>query len=242
MAYKDITGRRFGNLIATENTLNKSKSGNYIWNFICDCGNSYTSASGNILFGHTTSCGCNKYTGFLKRSDYHGMKDTKIYKSWCKIKERCYNINDPCYPAYGKIGITFEFKDSFVDFYTEVGEPPNDGKRYSIDRIDNDLGYIKGNMRWATDFQQARNKGKMSSNSSGVTGVNFEDKLWPDKINSTMYVNATWCSLEGKARKKSFSVSKYGLLPAFAEAVRYRKKMIEELNSIGAGYTEKHGL
>lgn len=242
MAYKDITGRRFGNLIATENTLNKSKSGNYIWNFICDCGNSYTSAAGNILFGHTTSCGCNKYTGFLKRSDYHGMKDTKTYKSWCKIKERCYNTNDPCYPAYGEIGITFEFKDSFVAFYTEVGEPPNDGKRYSIDRIDNDLGYIKGNMRWATDFQQARNKGKMKSNISGVTGVNFEDKLWPDKINSTTYVNTTWCSLEGKARKKSFSVSKYGLLPAFAEAVRYRKKMIEELNSIGAGYTEKHGL
>lgn len=242
MAYKDITGRRFGNLIATENTLNKSKSGNYIWNFICDCGNSYTSAAGNILSGHTTSCGCNKHTGFLKRSDYHGMKGTKTYKSWSKIKERCYNINDPCYPTYGEVGITFEFRDSFIAFYTEVGEPPNDGKRYSIDRIDNDLGYIKGNMRWATDFQQARNKGKMSSNSSGVTGVNFEDKLWPDKINSTMYVNATWCSLEGKARKKSFSVSKYGLLPAFAEAVRYRKKMIEELNSIGAGYTEKHGL
>jgi hypothetical protein len=30
-------------------------------------------------------------------------------------------------------------------------------------------------------------------------------------------------------------------MPAFKAAVEYRRKMIEELNAQGAGYTEDHG-
>jgi hypothetical protein len=40
---------------------------------------------------------------------------------------------------------------------------------------------------------------------------------------------------------KKFSVKKLGLLPAFKAAVECRRKMIEELNGQGAGYTENHG-
>lgn len=45
----------------------------------------------------------------------------------------------------------------------------------------------------------------------------------------------------GNYRNKKFSVLKLGLLPAFRDAVMYRRKMIEELNAQGAGYTENHG-
>jgi hypothetical protein len=46
---------------------------------------------------------------------------------------------------------------------------------------------------------------------------------------------------EQKRCKKSFSVKKHGLLPAFAMACQYRKDKINELNTKGYGYADNHG-
>lgn len=171
----------------------------------------------------------------MKRQQ-HGLRKTKVYNTWHRIKNRCYRTDDVSYKFYGAKGVTFEYKDDFVGFFNEVGHPPTN--KHSIDRIDNSLGYIKGNMRWSTATGQARNKCKNSNNTTGTTGVYWENTK---ETNLTRAI-AKWSDLDGKLRSKSFFVNKYGLLPAFAEAVRYRRKMIEELNKQGAGYSEKHGL
>lgn len=170
-----------------------------------------------------------------KKKLRHGLRNTKVYTTWNKINMRCYNENDNSYKTYGAKGITFEYRYDFIGFFNEVGHPPTN--QHSIDRIDNTLGYIKGNMKWSTLHEQARNKSKNSNNSSGVTGV-----YWDANKNGITRSKAIWLDLNGKMNSKSFSVNKYGLLPAFAEAVRYRRKMILELNAQGAGYSEKHGL
>jgi len=46
--------------------------------------------------------------------------------------------------------------DSFTAFRDYVGEPPT--KEHSLDRIDPFLGYVPGNVRWASLKQQANNK------------------------------------------------------------------------------------
>jgi hypothetical protein len=46
--------------------------------------------------------------------------------------------------------------DSFESFYKDLGKRPS--PKHSIERIDNDLGYQPGNCKWATNFEQARNK------------------------------------------------------------------------------------
>ena len=77
----DITGLRFGMLIATHMTGNKTKSGNYIWHCRCDCGNEVDVSSSHLVSGHTTSCGCNKL------SKLEGMKFgnlTVIDRTECK--------------------------------------------------------------------------------------------------------------------------------------------------------------
>lgn len=179
-----------------------------------------------------------------KKHGFH--KNHKTYKSWCKIKERCYNTNSPDYATYGAKGIVLHDSfHNFVAFYNEVGEPPNDGNRWSIDRIDYTKNYEPGNMRWATDFQQARNKGKMKNNSSGFTGVHWEDKVHPDGKNYTTYAVVQWKEYDNSGKKlykkKCFSVKKLGLMVAFANACQYREDQIEKLNNLGYGYSENHG-
>ena len=53
-----------------------------------------------------------------------------------------------------------EWEDDFLAFYQYVhdtlGDRPSD--EFSLDRCENDLGYLKGNLRWATRVQQANNR------------------------------------------------------------------------------------
>lgn len=65
--------------------------------------------------------------------------------------QRCENSLNPKYPRYGARGIRVsdEWHD-FVNFYADMGD--SDG--LTLDRVDNNGNYEKGNCRWATYAQQ----------------------------------------------------------------------------------------
>ncbi len=67
--YKDITGQRFGKLVAIEPT-EKRQSGNIIWRFRCDCGNIVEHV--NCHLTNTSSCGCEAWRSL--RKDITGQK------------------------------------------------------------------------------------------------------------------------------------------------------------------------
>lgn len=53
----DLTGKRFGRLVALKPTGNKRRR--YIeWECLCDCGGTAFVASGDLTYGSVTSCGC----------------------------------------------------------------------------------------------------------------------------------------------------------------------------------------
>lgn len=72
--------------------------------------------------------------------------------------QRCRNPNCAQYKDYGGRGITFHWPTagSAVDWVLDnLGEP--EPRKLELDRINNDLGYQPGNLRWATRKQQMEN-------------------------------------------------------------------------------------
>ena len=70
--FKDLTGQKFGRLTAIKpienHTNSNGKSMMTKWLCRCDCGNECNVQSGNLLGGHTLSCGCYKKEQASKRS------------------------------------------------------------------------------------------------------------------------------------------------------------------------------
>ena len=86
------------------------------------------------------------------------------------MRQRCSNPNNIGYSNYGGRGITVcERWQTFENFLADMGHPPR-GK--SLDRINVNGNYEPSNCRWATSFEQARNKRPLSfSNEYLAEGV-----------------------------------------------------------------------
>ncbi len=158
MRFVDLRGLRVGKLLVKE-MVGRGKAGQSIWKCVCDCGKEtkvyYSHLRGNRP---TLSCGClNTPEARSKAHMRHGMAYTPEWNSFHAAKKRCTNTNAKSYADYGGRGIEFRFKN-FEEFYAEVGPRPEPKFDYSLERIDNNGHYEKGNVRWATKAQQARNR------------------------------------------------------------------------------------
>jgi hypothetical protein len=240
----DWTDVQVGRLVVNKLLGKHAKRRTLIWSAVCSCGNETKVTSAELSAGHTKSCGClyneilkQRNEEFAEKYKTHGMAGTAEQKAWKRIKQRCLNPKCDEYEVYSKIGISKAFAEDFMNFYNDIGPiPDNFTGRVSVDRIENSLGYVEGNVRWANDEMQARNKGMYANNSSGITGV----RLHVGK-NGKTYWTASWYPKSGKSKTKYFSVDKYGDELAFFAACEMRSLMIERLNLAGAGYSENHG-
>lgn len=153
---QDLTGRRFGRLLVVRRVPTEARGPR--WECVCDCGRTATPLSGQLLGGGVNSCGCIKAENNRARHQTHGMTDSRVYRIWLGMRNRCHNPNQPHYERYGGRGITVceAWRNSFEAFLADMGEPPTD--KHSIDRIDNARGYEPGNCKWATAKEQATNK------------------------------------------------------------------------------------
>lgn len=203
------------------------------WNCVCECGNTKWFPASDLISGHDKSCGCIQ--------EAHGMRYHRAYKSWLHMKQRCTNPKNQDYANYGGRGVTVheDFSKSFTKWLAEIGEKPDDGQRWSIGRLDNNVGYTYGNMRWETDEQQARNHTLLANNKSGIVGVTRRERDKDGNIYTTWI--AQWANETNKKKSKEFSCNKYGEDAAKALAIAYRDKMIAELNNRGFDYADTHG-
>lgn len=124
---------------------------------LCDCGNEKIVRYDYVVAGRTRSCGCLRAELLSNRRTTHGMTDTREYRIWCKMKERCNNEKDKNYPRYGGRGIKIcsRWVNSFENFYTDMGDC---GEKGTIDRINTDGDYCKDNCRWLSIEDQQNNR------------------------------------------------------------------------------------
>lgn len=238
----DITGKKFGKLTAIKISDRKKNDGGLYWDFICDCGNQHITCASKAKKSTTIGCKACNEARFITSRRTHGKSGgkSKAYLAWKRIKNRCCNKKDGDYAVYSLLGIDPLYIDNPTTFMEDIGEPPNDGKRYSVDRKDNSIGYFKGNIRWANDHQQAANQGIRKDNKTGVTGITIIEAK-TDKQNKKYL--ACWYDIKtSKPKSISFNVGKLGEELAFFMACECRELMIQRMNDLGTQYTPTHGL
>lgn len=160
--------KELGNLTYTENSKRKFAFALYKCGL---CGNEFKANMYHIKTGHTRSCGC------LNPRYTHNLAKHRLYKTWCNMRNRCYNQEFKQYKDYGGRGIKIceEWLD-VVKFIKWVDEESNWEEGLSLDRIDNDSDYSPENCRFVTGTIQSINQRISKKNKTGYVGVGFVEK------------------------------------------------------------------
>lgn len=192
----ELTGKRYGFLTVLESSkIEPATSGRMrrYWLCWCDCGNEKWILSDSLQGGKNISCGCYKKTQLGRKTTTHGFCKERTqmpeYKSWINAKTRCFNPLSHKYPQYGGRGITVceEWRKDFKKFFSDMGECP---QGFTLERINVNGNYEKGNCAWISKRDQCFNKqnsirinGTCLSEYARKAGVNYKSlhKLYRNK-------------------------------------------------------------
>lgn len=156
---ENLTGKRFGKQVVL--SFSHRKGWNYYWNCQCDCGHVHTSLSGNLKRHNGRCVKCARVTHGHSIGNDSGRKDgrTLTYSSWLGMHSRVRGKSEKLVYIYKSRGIKVcDRWSSYENFLADMGERP--GKEFTLDRINNDLGYYPENCRWADWSTQLKNRRK----------------------------------------------------------------------------------
>lgn len=160
---KSLIGKRYGRLLVIKRGINDN-SNHTRWECQCDCGNIVIVGRSGLTSGTTKSCGC-----LLREKLEKGMRLNHglachenrhpLYSRYNNMIDRCYNPKNSNYSNYGARGITvcedWLGENGLQNYINDLYPTYKNG--LTLDRIDNNKGYFKNNVRWATIKQQNRN-------------------------------------------------------------------------------------
>lgn len=122
----------------------------------------------SLMRGATTGCKeCQR-----EKKTKHGKHNTRIYHVYKRILQRIKDPNDKDYKHYGGRGIDIDprydpdfnnqgLTNSFLNFYDDIGDFQDP---LTLDRMDNNKGYWKDNLRLVPISEQIRNRRNTDKN------------------------------------------------------------------------------
>jgi len=159
-------GNRYGQLIVIKEAKSKVKNVVF-WTCQCECGNKTNVRAAELRRGHTTSCGCQKYSGIAKVGDrnhkwtgYKGIHGShwKRCRAHAEKKDREFSIT---------IQEAWNLFKKQKEKCALSGQKLIFGKRFnkdettaSLDRIDSSKGYTVKNCQWVHKYVNYAKKDK----------------------------------------------------------------------------------
>jgi len=145
MYFKDETGKQYGKLTVIERA-GKDRWGNTTWLCRCACGNEHRASGENLRGGNVKSCGCMKYSG-VRLPTGEAMFKLVFRRMQANARTRGidWGLNEdevrdllkrPCYYCGTLPAQVATIRMNHNGDYIYNG----------LDRIDNSLGYILGNV------------------------------------------------------------------------------------------------
>jgi len=203
---KDITGKKFGRLLAIK-VVGKSKRNTYQWLCKCDCGNEKVVDSSYLIHGSTKSCGCyakevkskngkihalemgknnKRYNNYDLSGNYgigYTSKDEEFYfdlEDYDKIKNYCWywEKKDNNY-VMSRVSKNRHLRFHYLIMEDKIKEflLNNPKKYFEIDHINKKKNdNRKENLRFSNREENSYNSSKNKNNTSGVTGVSWLKK------------------------------------------------------------------
>lgn len=114
----------------------------------------------------------------------HGLSNTKLYKTWASMINRCHNPKASNFNKYGAKGIvvcdSWQDPRNFMSWALVNGYSEN----LTIERIDFTKEYSPQNCKWIPLKDQAKNSCKRQTNTSGFVGVSYhkQKKKWIARV------------------------------------------------------------
>jgi hypothetical protein len=154
----------------------------------------------------------------------YGIVGYEKYRArWEAMMSRCEDPTNPKYIYYGGRGVEVspEFRDClvFVKYIVSLEGAGSPGRNH-LDRIDNDKGYCRGNLRWVTPSQNNRNTRRNRKIEHEGTSYVFADFV--EEFTELPYDRAR------KLIKKGLSAKEIIEYP-YKPRGRYRKRRREDL-------------
>lgn len=179
MAFKDISGMKFGKLYVVGKSdkyyTRPNGTKTMLWECKCDCGNDVSIRGDHMKTGNTLSCGKCSNNTFELTNDY--------YIVTCKNGDKFYiDIGD--YPFVSKYSWSFDGRGYVVSYagtdrlkklhrmLLDVNDPS-----VFVDHIDhNPANNRRSNLRKCSNSQNNANRSLDRRNKSGRTGVSWDEK------------------------------------------------------------------
>lgn len=232
---KDITGQRFGKLIAIERVADKiTPSGNCraMWHCKCDCGNEKDISYNSLMYDKTQSCGClsiekiknigknnKKYNKYIFYGDM-GLCYTSDYKNCWIFDSDDYDVIANYYwhtngKDYGMAKLSNEKNIYMHRLVMNCYDSSVEIDHINHNRFDN----RKVNLRKLTPSENQHNKQVNKNNTSGITGISYhkKDKRYIGTINKdkVCYKKEFKTIQEAISWRKNKSLELYGELSPY---------------------------